>query len=149
MLLDPVRLLLALLLPVELATLLKGRRFPNAAERPGAICPHQFGIRVFAGLVPPSATVPETLPLVLTSEFSILVFQQILMEGPARSTAKALEMETIRTSVPCKAGGLLIAFRGTLRIFASAEGTLLDLVDRHPSRSSGAPGSGLNTIKLL
>jgi hypothetical protein len=134
-LIDPVLLLLALLLlPVKLATFLKGRRFLNAAERIGVVCPHRIRRRVFAGLVPPSATVPETVPLVLISKVNTLVFLHVLMEGFALSTAKALEMETIRTSVPGKAGGLLIAFRGTLRILASAVGTLLDLVNRHPSR---------------
>ena len=40
-LLDPVEFLLALLLlPVELTTILKGRGFINASERPGAICLH-------------------------------------------------------------------------------------------------------------
>ena len=110
MLLDPVEFLLALLLlPVELTTILKGRRFINAAERPGLVRLHQIGIRVLAVLVLPSASVPETVPLVLTSEFRTLVIHQILMEGHALTTAKALEAIPVRVSGPEERGGLLIA----------------------------------------
>ena len=67
-LLDPVRLHLGLLLlPIELATLLKSRQFLNAVERIGAVCPHRIGRRVLGGLRRPSQTVPETVPLVLIS----------------------------------------------------------------------------------
>ena len=132
-LLDPVLLLLALLLlPVELTTLLKGRWFLNAAECPGPICPHLFGVRVLAVLPPPSATVPETVPLVVLCKVSTLVFLQVLMEGLARPTAKALEVETIRAVIPVEGSGLLLAFRRTLRILKSAVGTFLHLVDQLP-----------------
>ena len=130
-LLDPVEFLLALLLlPIKLTALLKGRRFINAAECPGAICLHQIGIRVLAVLLPPSATVPKTLPLVLTSEMRTLVIQQVLMEGLACSTAKAPEMKTIRSSSPVEGSGLLIALGGTPRIVEGAVRTFLDLVDQ-------------------
>ena len=92
MLLDPVEFLLALpLLPVELATILKGRRFINAAERPGLVRPHQIGIWVLAVLVLPSASMPESVPLVVLCECRTLVIHQVLMEGLGLTTAKAPE----------------------------------------------------------
>ena len=149
-LLDPVEFLLALLLlPVELTTILKGRGFINGAECPGLVRLHQIGIRVLAVLVLPSTSVPETVPLVVLCKCRTLVIHQVLMEGLALTTAKALEAISVRASSPEERGGLLIALGRTCWIAVTAVRTLLDLVDLLSSRSSGALGSRMQTLNGL